>query len=131
MPAATSTVLVVDDTAEVRAFFRRILERDGYRVVDAATGESGLTAVTSHVPDLVVLDLMLPGLDGVGVARAIRAHEDPRIRAVPMLACSASLDRERLTAALSAGCDAFEPKPINVQRFLDAIRALLAERMAD
>src|SRR2546428_10143818 len=82
-------ILVVDDTPETRRLMRRVLERDRLRVIEAATGEEALKAITRFRPALVVLDLRLPGIDGTEVARRVRAHPDPSIARTVLLACSA------------------------------------------
>lgn len=123
-------VLVVDDMPETRRLMRRVLERDGIRVVEAATGEEALQAIDRDRPSLVVLDLRLPGLSGLDVARRIRAHPDPVTASTVLLACSASIQPEVRTEALAAGCDGFEGKPFDVTAFGPRIRALIAGRGA-
>ena len=129
MPAAASPlVLVVDDMADTRRLMRRLLERDGIRVVEAKSGEEAIEAIRRNRPDLVVLDLRMPGLSGFDVARWLRSQADPQLARTVVLACSASVQPEIQREALDAGCDAFEGKPFDVARFAARIRQLLDER---
>jgi two-component system, OmpR family, phosphate regulon response regulator PhoB len=121
-------VLVVDDTPETRRLMRRVLERDGLRVVEAATGEEALRTIATEPPDLVVLDLRLPGMSGIDVARSVRRHPDPAVAEVVLLACSASIQPEVEADAIAAGCDAFEGKPFDIDGFGPRIRGLIADR---
>lgn len=120
-------ILVVDDTVETRRLMRRLLERGGFRVIEAATGEEALHSIESGRPELVVLDLRLPGISGFDVARAVRASADPIMAATVLLACSASVQAEVRRAALDAGCDDFEGKPFDVRRFAERVRELIAQ----
>jgi CheY-like chemotaxis protein len=118
-------VLVVDDFAETRRLMRRVLERGRLRVLEAATGEDALQAIASSRPDLVVLDLRLPGISGFDVARNVRSNADLGIAATPLLACSASVQDEVRREALRAGCDGFQGKPFDIGAFLQAVRGLI------
>jgi CheY-like chemotaxis protein len=121
-------VLVVDDMPDTRRLMRRVLERDRLRVIEAGTGEEALRAIVASRPALVVLDLRLPGMSGLDVARAVRAHHDPVVADTVLLACSASVQPEIQAAAIGAGCDAFEGKPFDVSSFAPRIRALIEAR---
>jgi CheY-like chemotaxis protein len=121
-------VLIVDDMPETRRLMRRVLERAGFVVTEAETGEAGLAAIRRDRPEAVVLDLRLPGMSGFDVAAAVRADSDPGIASTPILACSASVQEEVRREALDAGCDAFEGKPFDVRTFPDLIRGLIAQR---
>jgi CheY-like chemotaxis protein len=125
---AGSRVLVVDDMPETRRLMRRVLERARFAVFEAATGETGLSAIRRDRPDAVVLDLRLPGISGFDVARAIRSDPNPAIASTPILACSASVQPEVRREALDAGCDAFEGKPFDIRTFPDLIEGLIAHR---
>jgi len=120
-------VLIVDDTPDTRRLMRRVLERARFAVIEADTGETGLAAIRRERPDVVVLDLRLPGMSGFDVARAVRADPDPAVAATSILACSASVQAEVRREALDAGCDAFEGKPFDVRTFADLIQGLIAQ----
>lgn len=120
-------ILVVDDMVETRRLMRRLLERGGFRVIEAASGEEALRSIESGRPELVVLDLRLPGMSGFDVARAVRASADPIVAATVLLACSASVQAEVRREALDAGCDDFEGKPFDVRGFAERVRELIAQ----
>ena len=126
--AASPLVLVVDDMADTRRLMRRVLERARFRVAEAATGEEAIEAITRERPDLVVLDLRLPGISGFDVARWVRSQPDPDLARTVLLACSASVQAEVQREALDAGADAFEGKPFDVATFAERIRQLIPER---
>jgi len=121
-------ILVVDDMVETRRLMRRVLERGRFRVIEAGTGEEALRSIETSRPDLVVLDLRLPGMSGFDVARAVRASADPVVAATVLLACSASVQAEVRREAIEAGCDDFEGKPFDVRVFADRVRELIAHR---
>lgn len=126
--AASPFVLVVDDVADTRRLMRRVLERAGFRVTEAATGEDAIEAIGRDRPDLVVLDLRLPGISGFDVARWVRASPDALVARTVLLACSASVQPEVEREALDAGADAFEGKPFEIAGFVERIRELIAQR---
>jgi DNA-binding response OmpR family regulator len=113
-------VLVIEDDAELRQLLVMHLERNGYQVAEAADGARGLELATSLKPDLVVLDLMLPKLDGRQVCRQIRTAS-----AVPILILTA-LDREvDVVNGLDAGADDYVTKPFSLREFLARVKALM------
>jgi CheY-like chemotaxis protein len=126
--AASPLVLVVDDVADTRRLMRRVLERAEIRVVEAATGEEAIESIARERPDLVVLDLRLPGISGFDVARRVRASPDRAIARTLLLACSASVQPEVEREALDAGADAFEGKPFDISTFVERIRQLIQQR---
>src|ERR671931_2685317 len=121
-------ILFVDDTKETRILMRRVLQRDRLRVIEADSGEAAIRAIESARPDLVVLDLRMPGISGLDVARWVRAHSDPGIARTLLVACSASIQPEVQAEAFAAGCDAFEGKPFDVRTFAARMRDVLSSR---
>jgi len=116
-------ILLAEDNALNRDMLLRRLERRGYQVVVATSGEEVIDKVKAYGPDLLLLDISLPILDGLEVASRIRA--DPQLRALPILGLSAHAmqgDRER---ALAAGCDDYDTKPVEMERLVDKIQLLL------
>ena len=116
-------ILVVDDDAKIVRLVRTYLERDGYRVVTAADGPGALDAIERHRPALVVLDLMLPELDGRAVIRAVR--RDDEAAATPILVLSArgtTIDR---IAGLEDGADDYLPKPFSPAELVVRVKAIL------
>jgi len=116
-------ILLAEDNELNREMLLRRLERRGYQVVVAMDGEEAIAKARAHGPDLLLLDISLPVLDGFEVASRIRA--DHQLRELPILGLSAHAmqgDRER---ALAAGCDDYDTKPIEMGRLLDKIHSLL------
>jgi len=116
-------ILLVEDNEMNRDMLSRRLQRRGYEVLTAVDGESGLALIRSAAPALVLMDMSLPGIDGWEVTRQLKA--DPATRAIPVIALTAHAmagDREK---ALAAGCDDFDIKPIDLERLLGKIQALL------
>jgi len=119
--AGSAHVLVVDDDEPIAASLRRALEYEGYRVSVALDGPAALVAAASERPDLIVLDRMLPGIDGVGVCRRLRA-DDPGLLILMLTARDATADR---VAGLDAGADDYLVKPFDYDELLARVRALL------
>lgn len=116
-------ILLVEDNEMNRDMLSRRLIRNGHEVTMAVDGEEAVTRAHSDLPDLVLMDIGLPGIDGCEATRRIRANE--RIAQVPIIALTAHAmtgDRDR---ALDAGCDDFDTKPVDIQRLLGKIDALL------
>ena len=122
-------ILLVEDNEMNRDMLSRRLERRGYQVVMALDGQQGVEMARSESPDLILLDMNLPLLDGWEAARQIKAM--PGSRRIPLIALTAhamSGDRER---ALEAGCDDYDVKPIDFTRLLRKIEALLERRRTE
>ena len=122
-PIPERPILVVDDDAKIVRLVRTYLERDGFSVVTAGDGPSALDAIETHRPALVVLDLMLPELDGRAVIRAVRRDEEAG--ATPILVLSArgtTIDR---IAGLEDGADDYLPKPFSPAELVVRVRAIL------
>jgi two-component system, cell cycle response regulator DivK len=118
-------ILLVEDDEMNRDMLSRRLERRGYQVVIAVDGGQGLRLARSEAPDLILMDMSLPGLDGWQAARQLKAV--PATQAIPILALTAhamASDREK---AVEAGCNDYDTKPIEFPRLLGKIQALLAQ----
>jgi two-component system KDP operon response regulator KdpE len=113
-------VLLVDDESEIRNLLRIFLDVEDFEVAEAETGKAALRQTVAENPDLVVLDLGLPDMDGQHVLRSIREFSN-----VPVIVLTATGDDARAVAALGAGADDFVVKPFNVESFLARIRANL------
>ena len=127
-PIPERPILVVDDDAKIVRLVRTYLERDGFSVVTAADGPAALDAIERHRPALVVLDLMLPGLDGRAVVRAVR--RDDEASATPILIVSArgsTLDR---IAGLEDGADDYLPKPFSPAELVLRVKSILRRSAA-
>jgi PAS domain S-box-containing protein len=108
---APATILVVDDVAANRDTLRELLEPEGYRLLEAADGPAALQLAAATPPDLVLLDVMMPGMDGFEVCRRLRAH--PQLAEVPVIMVTALDDRASRLAGLEAGADDFITKPFH------------------
>src|SRR3954447_6041368 len=116
-------ILLVEDNEMNRDMLSRRLERRGYEVIVAVDGEEGVARAKADAPDLVVMDLSLPGIDGWEATRQLKAAAETR--AIPGLALTAHAmagDREK---ALAAGCDDFDTKPVDLPRLVGKVERLL------
>jgi CheY-like chemotaxis protein len=121
-----TNILVAEDNATNRELFRELLQARGYTVVEACDGREALGMIEQSRPDIVLLDIGMPVLDGFAVLRAIR--ENPRLAALPVLAVTAYAmqgDRERV---LSSGFDGYLSKPINATLLAEELERLLRKR---
>jgi two-component system cell cycle response regulator DivK len=124
MPPAK--ILVVEDNADNLALVRFLLERSGYHVFTAGNGLEALRLARENHPDLMLLDLAIPELDGWATARALKADSNTSdITIVALTAYTMPADQQR---ALEAGCQGFIPKPINVISFIREIGSFLGEK---
>jgi CheY-like chemotaxis protein len=117
-------ILLVEDNELNRDMLSRRLVRNGHTVVVAVDGEQGVALAISEAPDIVLMDMSLPVLDGWAATRKLRA--DPATRAIPVIALTAHAmagDREK---ALDAGCNDYDTKPVELPRLLGKIAALLS-----
>jgi two-component system cell cycle response regulator DivK len=113
-------VLVVEDNDRNMKLFRDVLGAAGYTTLEASSGEAALAIASEHVPDLMLMDIQLPDIDGVEALR--RLHADERTAAIPVLALTAQAmygDRERF---LEAGFDGYIAKPVNIGELLAIVR---------
>jgi two-component system KDP operon response regulator KdpE len=118
-------ILVIDDEVQIRRFLRISLVSQGYEVIEASTGEEGLDHAARRSPDLIVLDLGLPGMDGKGVLSELRSWS-----AVPVLILSVRADEGEKVKALDVGANDYVTKPFGLQEFLARVRSLLRARLA-
>ncbi len=120
MPAPRPPILVVDDDAKIVRLVRTYLEREGFRVVEAADGKSALAAIALEAPALVVLDLMLPEVDGLAIVRAVR-----RTDRTPIVMVSARGTTGDRIAGLEAGADDYLPKPFSPAELVLRVKRVL------
>lgn len=123
-PAATATVLVVEDNDDSRTIYRTVLVHYGYAVVEALDGEQALNAAREHCPDLILLDLGIPLLDGWEVTRTLK--DDPKTAHIPVLALTVHGQPEDRVSAREAGCDAYILKPAEPRDVVAEIARMLA-----
>ncbi len=121
-----SKILIVEDEAKIARFVELELKHEGYEVQTAGDGFGGLQAVSSFQPDLVVLDLMLPGISGIEVCRRLRAAEETQ--SLPILMLTAKDDVSDKVMGLDMGADDYMTKPFAIEELLARIRMLLKRR---
>jgi CheY-like chemotaxis protein len=116
-------ILVVEDDEANQELITRFLRRDGYEVIQATDGVTGVALAQGQVPDLILMDLSLPELDGWEATRQIRAN--PATATIPIIVLTAHAFAEEVIEALQAGCNQYETKPLVYGRLIKKIRTLL------
>jgi CheY-like chemotaxis protein len=123
---ANELILVVEDNDSSRKLVRDILRFRGYEIIEAETGEDGVRLAQERLPSLVLMDIRLPGMDGIEALAQLRA--EAATQSIPVLAMTASVMTEHRQKIMDAGFDAFQSKPIAVKEFIAAVEQLLARR---
>jgi len=113
-------ILVIEDQEDNRRILRDLLTSAGYQVIESVSGEEGVASATTHRPDLVLMDIQLPGLDGYEATRRIKA--DPSLRNIPVIAVTSYALSGDDVKAYEAGCDAYVTKPFSPRALLAKIR---------
>jgi two-component system cell cycle response regulator DivK len=116
-------ILVVEDHEDNRRILRILLTNAGYELVEAATGEEGVTLAETGQPDLILMDIQLPGLDGYEATRRIRAN--PGLRGIPIIVVTSYALSGDDVKAFEAGCDAYVTKPFSPRELLAKVREYL------
>jgi len=117
------TILVIDDEPDLLELVEFNLKKDGYEVIVARNGQTGLEIAQRHLPDLIVLDLMMPGIDGLEVCRQLRS--DQRTRQIPMIMLTAKSAEADRIVGLELGADDYVTKPFSPRELIARVRALL------
>ena len=120
---ANELILIVEDNERNRKLVRDVLQFRGYQTIEAETGEDAVRMARERQPVLVLMDIQLPGIDGITALGQLRS--DPTTRSIPVIAVTASAmthDRQKIMAA---GFDGYQSKPINVKEFLEVVRHML------
>jgi two-component system phosphate regulon response regulator PhoB len=123
---AREAVLVVEDDEHIRELLEYNLTKDGYRVTAVETGEEGVKCARANLPDLVLLDLMLPGMDGLDVCRALR--QDAKTQHVPVVMVTAKGEEADIVTGLELGADDYITKPFSPRVLVARVRAVLRRR---
>ena len=124
---AGELILIVEDNENNRMLVRDVLQSRGYQTAETDTGEEGLRLARERRPALILMDIQLPGINGMETLKLLRADE--ATRDIPVMAVTASAmthDRQKIMAS---GFDAYQSKPLNVKEFVEAVRSILARRM--
>ena len=125
---ANELILIVEDNEKNLKLVRDVLQYKGYQTIEAGTGEEGVRLAKARIPDLVLMDIQLPGMDGIRALGELRA--DPTTRAIPVIAVTASAMTHDRKKILAAGFDGYQSKPIKVKELMDAVREMLDHRRA-
>jgi len=118
-----STVLIVEDNEKNMKLARDVLQAKGYQTLEAVTGEEGVKLAKEKTPDLILMDIQLPGINGIEAFRQIRA--DAKTARIPIVALTASVTPTDRSAINAAGFDAFVGKPISLKDFLETVKRLI------
>ena len=118
-----SLILIVEDNAKNLKLVRDVLQVKGYETLDAGTAEDGLKIAAERMPDLVLMDIQLPGMNGIEALKALRAN--PATAAIPVIAITASVMQQDRQEIMRAGFNGFIEKPINLRNFLDTVQGTL------
>ncbi len=117
------TILVIEDHEDNRRIMRDLLTSAGYEVLEAVTGQEGVTSAETHRPELILMDIQLPDFDGYEATRRIKAN--PTLRAIPIIAVTSYALSGDDVKAFEAGCDAYVTKPFSPRELLAKIREYL------
>ncbi len=123
---ARKTIFIVEDEADIAELLRHHLTREGYLVAAAANGDDALREISIKLPDLILLDLMLPGLDGLEVCRALK--KDSQTAAIPIVMLTAKSEESDIVAGLELGADDYVTKPFAMKVLIARVRAVLRRR---
>jgi two-component system, cell cycle response regulator DivK len=118
-------ILIVEDEDRSRRMLRHVLEFHGYRTIEAGSGELAVQRALDDLPDLILMDIRLPGISGIEALRMLRA--DPRTANIPVIAVTASVVRGDEPRFLAEGFNGYIPKPIDVVTFASAVRSQLSQ----
>lgn len=120
------TVLLVEDNADNQAIYRMILEHSGFTVLQAWDGEAGVRMAREHRPDLILMDVSIPRMDGLEATRVLKA--DPDTAPIPVVALTAHAMPEDRQRAFDAGCESYLSKPVEPRRVLEEARRLIEKK---
>ena len=118
-------ILIVEDNEKNLKLVRDVLQVKGFATVEAGTAEDGIKLAAERKPDLILMDIQLPGMNGIDALKVLRA--DPATAAIPVVAVTASVMQQDRKLITEAGFDGYIGKPINVKEFLDTVRGALGE----
>lgn len=120
---ANELILIIEDNEKNRKLCRDVLQVKGYRTIESGTAENGLKLAVSESPELILMDIQLPGMDGVTAMKQLKA--DAATRNIPIIAITASAMTNNRTAMLGQGFDGYQTKPISLKEFLGEVERVL------
>ncbi len=120
---ADELILIIEDNEKNRKLCRDVLEVKGYRTIESETAEEGLKLAAENVPALILMDIQLPGMDGITAMKQLKA--DPHTAKIPIIAITASAMTNNRQAMLAEGFDGYQTKPISLKDFLGEVERVL------
>ena len=123
---ANELILIIEDNEKNRKLCRDVLQVKGYRTIESETAEVGLELARGQTPDLILMDIQLPGMDGITAMKQLKA--DAQTRTIPIIAITASAMTNNRTSMLAEGFDGYQTKPIALKDFLGEVERALAAR---
>jgi len=118
-----SVILIVEDNEKNMKLVRDVLQVKGYATLEAGTGEDGIRIAVERVPDLILMDIQLPGMNGIEALKVLRS--DPATAPIPVIAVTASVMQQDRNLITEAGFDGYIGKPLNLKEFLKAVTSIL------
>jgi two-component system cell cycle response regulator DivK len=118
-----SLILIVEDNDKNLKLVRDVLQVKGYETIEAGTAEDGIVLARSRMPDLILMDIQLPGMNGIDALKVLRA--DAATARIPVIAVTASVMQQDRNLITEAGFDGYIGKPINLKEFLETVRAMI------
>ncbi len=126
---ANELILITEDNEKNRKLMREVLKVTGYQILESETAEEGIRLAQEARPALILMDLQLPGMDGIAALETLRA--DPRTTRIPVIAVTASAMTHHRPQILAAGFDGYQTKPLHVKEFLQVVREVLDRSRRD
>jgi two-component system cell cycle response regulator DivK len=123
---ANELILIIEDNEKNRKLCRDVLQVKGYKTIESETAEEGLKLALERSPDLILMDIQLPGMDGITAMKQLKA--DPNTQNIPIIAITASAMTNNRTTMLAEGFDGYQTKPISLKDFLAEVQRVLALR---
>ena len=123
---ANELILIIEDNEKNRRLCRDVLQVKGYKTIESETAEEGLKLALEQAPALILMDIQLPGMDGITAMKQLKA--DPKTQAISIIAITASAMTNNRTSMLAEGFDGYQTKPISLKDFLGEVERVLATR---
>lgn len=123
---ANELILIIEDNEKNRKLARDVLGVKGYKTIESETAEEGLKLAAEHSPALILMDIQLPGMDGITAMKQLKA--EPNTKSIPIIAVTASAMTHNRTTMLAEGFDGYQTKPITLKDFLGEVQRVLAAR---
>jgi CheY-like chemotaxis protein len=120
---AGELILIVEDNEKNRKLVRDVLQVKGYKTIETETAEEGLQLASSQKPALILMDIQLPGMDGITAVKHLK--DDPETKGIPVMAVTASAMTQHRETLLAEGFDGYQSKPISLKDFLEEVRKML------